>query len=66
MAVPDAVTRGDEMGRFRYGGSTVAVVFRRGTIEFDPELIDNSRRGFETLVRVGSVLGHATGSARRA
>jgi phosphatidylserine decarboxylase len=65
-AHPGRVSKGDEMGRFRYGGSTVVVVFRRDTIAFDPELLDNSARGAETLVRVGSVLGRASGSAGHA
>jgi phosphatidylserine decarboxylase len=59
-ATPGGISKGDEMGRFRYGGSTVVLVFRRGTIQFDPELVANSARGVETLVRMGSVLGRAT------
>jgi phosphatidylserine decarboxylase len=57
------VSKGHEMGRFRYGGSTVVVVFRRGAIGFDPELVRNSSHGMETLVRVASVLGRAPASA---
>jgi phosphatidylserine decarboxylase len=58
-AAPGDAVKGAELGRFRYGGSTVVVVFRRGTIEFDPDLLDNSRHGVETLVRMGSRLGRA-------
>jgi len=65
-AEPGIVSKGDEMGRFRYGGSTVVVVFRRGAIAFDPELVRNSSRGVETLVRVASVLGRATASTGHA
>jgi phosphatidylserine decarboxylase len=62
-ATPGAISKGDEMGVFRYGGSTVVLVFRRGTVQFDDELVANSARGMETLVRMGSPLGRATRSA---
>jgi phosphatidylserine decarboxylase len=58
-AATGTVAKGAEMGLFRYGGSTVVVVFRRGTIEFDAELLANSSRGLETLVQAGSMLGRA-------
>jgi len=53
------VTKGQEMGCFRYGGSTVVLVFRSTAISFDAELLTNSRVGAETLVEVGSVIGRA-------
>lgn len=59
-AAPGRVSKGDEMGRFRYGGSTVVLVFLRDAISFDAELLDNSSNGRETLVRVGSMLGRAS------
>jgi phosphatidylserine decarboxylase len=63
-AAPGFVVKGGEMGRFRYGGSTVVVAFRRGTIDFDADLLENSRRGVETLVRMGSRLGRAIPGSR--
>jgi len=51
------------MGQFRYGGSTVVLVFRRDSIRFDAELLANSVAGAETLVEVGSVIGRATRSS---
>ena len=53
------LARGDEMGSFRYGGSTIVLVFRRGRILLDAELLANSAAGAETLVEVGSVIGRA-------
>ena len=64
-AVDPQVVKGAEMGRFRYGGSTVAVVFRRGSIDFDAEVLHNSGKGLETFVRVGSHLGVTPGSGGR-
>lgn len=59
-AASGPVAKGDEMGLFRYGGSTVVVVFRQGVIRIEPDLAANSARGYETLVRMGSALGRAT------
>ena len=53
------VQRLDELGYFAFGGSTVVCVFRAGTVEFDADLLANSARQLETLVRVGDSLGRA-------
>ncbi|KAI0363383.1 hypothetical protein BV20DRAFT_975737 [Pilatotrama ljubarskyi] len=51
------VKRGDELGYFAYGGSTVVVLFPKGLIEFDEDLVKNSAVPIETLVKVGDSLG---------
>ncbi|KAJ7155452.1 phosphatidylserine decarboxylase-domain-containing protein [Mycena crocata] len=50
-----SVARGDELGYFAYGGSTVVAVFPKGVIDFDADLIANSMASppVETLVKVG-------------
>lgn len=53
----DVVRRGDELGGFCYGGSTVINVFQRGTVEWDDDLATNSRAPIETVVRVGEKIG---------
>lgn len=55
--VGDTVERGEEVGWFAYGGSTVVVVFPEGMIVFDEDLCVNSEHSIETLVRVGDSLG---------
>ncbi|EIE18258.1 phosphatidylserine decarboxylase like protein [Coccomyxa subellipsoidea C-169] len=55
------VTKGQELGYFSYGGSTVITVFQRGAIKYDADLQANSRKATETLVHMGSSLGVATG-----
>ncbi len=48
--------KGDEKGYFEYGGSTVILLFPRsdrGFIEPDPDILQNSRNGIETLVELG-------------
>jgi len=57
------VQRGEELGYFAYGGSTIVALFEPGMIEFDPDLVANSepktkgRFGIETLMKVGWSLG---------
>lgn len=66
------VRRGDELGYFAYGGSTVIAVFPPDSITFDEDLVRNSApsnnvgsvnnatkgtRAVETLVKVGNSLG---------
>ncbi|KAL4078811.1 phosphatidylserine decarboxylase-domain-containing protein [Scleroderma yunnanense] len=60
------VKRGDEIGYFAYGGSTLVVVFPPGVIEFDDDLVKNStgaspvaagKGGLETHMKVGYSLG---------
>jgi len=55
------ITRGEELGYFAYGGSTVVAVFPPGVIRFDPDLIGNSDQPIETLVKVGWSLGKTPG-----
>lgn len=53
----DVVTKGDEKGYFKFGGSTVIVFFEKGRVVFDNDLISNSAQGLETLVMMGEQLG---------
>ncbi|PCH35514.1 hypothetical protein WOLCODRAFT_156209 [Wolfiporia cocos MD-104 SS10] len=53
----NVVRRGEELGHFAYGGSTVVVLFPKGFIQFDEDLLRNSREPCETLVQVGSSIG---------
>ena len=49
--------RGQEKGRFEYGGSTVILAFAKDKVVIDSEIMDNSRYGFETVVQMCSVIG---------
>jgi phosphatidylserine decarboxylase len=40
-------------------GSTCILFFEKGRIRFDDDLIENSKQGLETLVKVGNSLGVA-------
>jgi len=58
--VGDSFKKGDELGYFAFGGSTVIVLFKPGTIAFEEDLVINSAKPIETLVRLGQPLGRAT------
>ncbi|GAA5802578.1 hypothetical protein HPULCUR_008048 [Helicostylum pulchrum] len=49
--------KGQEMGYFQYGGSTVIVVFPKDTVEWDQDLKVNSEKSLETLVEMGERIG---------
>ncbi|KAF9168851.1 hypothetical protein BGX21_001214 [Mortierella sp. AD011] len=51
------VRKGDELGYFAYGGSTCILLFKAGAVKFDEDLLANSQKGIETLVRVGERIG---------
>lgn len=54
------VAKGDELGYFQFGGSTLLVLFQRNRIRFDDDLVFNSAKQQETLVKMGMSLGRAT------
>lgn len=52
-----SIKRGDEFGYFAFGGSTIVVLFERGRVTWDEDLLINGRACLETLVRVGMGIG---------
>ncbi|EST05400.1 Phosphatidylserine decarboxylase-related [Kalmanozyma brasiliensis GHG001] len=58
----DTVKRGQEFGFFKFGGSTIVLVFEEGRVTWDQDLVDNGRAAIETLVRVGMGIGRAGGA----
>ena len=46
----EEVRRAEELGYFKFGGSTLLVLFEPGAMQFDDDLIDNSNGALETLV----------------
>ncbi|KAI5969773.1 PSD2 [Candida margitis] len=55
----DSIERGEEVGYFKFGGSTIILLFDRTKFKFDNDLISNSKSRIETLVRVGQSIGHS-------
>ncbi len=55
---PEApAARGAEKGLFRFGGSTVIVLYEPGRMTLDADIAERSAAGVETLVRVGMQIG---------
>jgi len=52
------VSKGTEKGYFQFGGSTVLLLFRPGTIRWHSDLIENTERGLETLVKMGESIAN--------
>jgi len=59
----DQVKRAEELGYFKFGGSTILVLFEPGQMKYDDDLVDNSNTALETLVRVGMSIGHSPNRA---
>lgn len=55
----DFVKRGQERGNFAFGGSTVILITGEGKVQPDPDILENSRRGIETKVKLGERVGKA-------
>ncbi|EFA86680.1 Phosphatidylserine decarboxylase proenzyme 2 precursor [Heterostelium album PN500] len=53
------VKKGDEQGYFAFGGSTILLLFKKNTIEFDQDILVNSLKPIETLVKVGTSIGRS-------
>lgn len=49
----DSGIRGDEKGYFKFGGSTVVLLFEKDKIVINTDLIVNTANGFETEVKMG-------------
>jgi phosphatidylserine decarboxylase len=54
------VKRGQEKGRFEFGGSTVVLCLQKGQAEIDNDIIANSAKGLETRVKLGEKIGYKT------
>lgn len=47
----ERVKRAEELGYFKFGGSTLVLLFEEGRMKFDDDLVENSSGALETLVR---------------
>ena len=49
--------REEEKGYFKFGGSTVVLVFKKEILNIDKDILANSKRGYETYVKYGEKIG---------
>lgn len=51
------VSKGEEKGKFEFGGSTVVLLLQKDRVEIDEDLLENTKQGYETLVKMGERIG---------
>jgi len=51
------VNKGEEKGYFKFGGSTVVLLFEKNKIRIDADLLINTLKGYETAIKVGERIG---------
>jgi len=49
--------KGAEKGYFKFGGSTVILLFKKGRISIDQDLLNNTMVGLETKIKMGERIG---------
>jgi phosphatidylserine decarboxylase len=55
---PDkSVQKGDEMGYFAFGGSTILLLVNKDKIKIDTDIIENTKNRIETFVKMGEKIG---------
>ncbi|MDW6004193.1 phosphatidylserine decarboxylase [Vibrio mangrovi] len=52
--------RGDEKGYFRFGGSTVVLLWGADGPQIDKDILENSAKNIETLIKCGTRIGSLT------
>jgi phosphatidylserine decarboxylase len=57
------VVKGEEKGYFKFGGSTVILLFRKEAVRIDPDLLLNTVNDLETAVKMGEHIGVALPAA---
>lgn len=56
--IPDQpVSKGEEKGYFKFGGSTVIMFLKKGELKLDQDLLYNTKQGYETKVKMGMGIG---------
>lgn len=53
------IKKGQEKGYFKFGGSTVVLLFEKDKIQIDTDLLENTAKGLETEVKMGEKIAIA-------
>ncbi|GAA4851323.1 phosphatidylserine decarboxylase [Algivirga pacifica] len=51
------VQKGDEKGYFTFGGSSMLLLFEKGKVKLDQDLLENTKKQIETQVLMGNKIG---------
>ena len=52
-SAPGKHNKMDEKGYFKFGGSTLVLIFDNSKVNFDSDLLKNSADEYETVIRCG-------------
>jgi phosphatidylserine decarboxylase len=52
-----SVKKGSEKGYFKFGGSSVMLLFEKGKINIDKDILENTKNNYETKVYMGEKIG---------
>jgi len=53
----DYAKKGEEKGYFKFGGSSVVLIFKKNKIRIDNDLLNNTLKGYETAIKQGERIG---------
>ncbi|MCF2876583.1 MULTISPECIES: phosphatidylserine decarboxylase [unclassified Tenacibaculum] len=51
------IKKGDEMGYFAFGGSTIVLLVNKEKLAIDQDIIENTKNRIETFVKMGETIG---------
>lgn len=51
------INKGDEMGYFAFGGSTVVILVNKNNLKIDTDILENTKNNMETFVKMGEKIG---------
>ncbi len=54
---PEAFCQGQEKGYFEYGASTIVLLLKEGSVKIDSDILEQSAKGLECLVKCGEKIG---------
>ncbi|AGL90357.1 Phosphatidylserine decarboxylase [Candidatus Phytoplasma australiense] len=49
--------KGEEKGYFECGGSTIVILVKKNTVLFDPRILENTKKNYETQIKIGETIG---------
>lgn len=53
----ESFKRGEEKGYFLFGGSTIIIILKENMVELATDILENSKKGYETKVKCGETIG---------
>jgi len=52
------INKGDEMGYFAFGGSTIVLLVPKNKLKIDSDILENTKNNMETFVQMGEKIGY--------